>query len=527
MISPQTTQKLAIAIVVAATVIAFCPVLGNGFVSWGDQADIVNNPNYRGLAPDNLVWMFTTIQTGHYQPLSWVSLAVDHAVWGMDPRGYHLTSLLLHAACAVAVFFLIMQLLRIAMEPLGEVTQRVLPWVALAGTLLFAVHPLRVETVAWATERRGSLSALFLVLSILLYLRSARGRPAPESLGAWFGAAGAAYWWSVAFFGMSLLSKEFGITLPAILLVLDAYPLRRIRPGPLARQLAALVLEKLPYLVLAIAGAAVALASSVQSGVAKSVAEYSLMQRLAQSFHGLAFYNWKSILPIDLSPLYAIPRDFNPFAPVYVLSAIAVVGLTIALFVLRKRVPALLAAWACFVIVLSPVLGLVQTGRQMAADRYTYLPAIAVSALVSALILRLIAHGSATATRRVVVLLITGVITIGLAICTWRYSMKWRDSLSLWQQAVSVEPDNVHVLNNLGVALIEAGRIAEAAQNLQRALSLDENLTDAHNNLGAILASQGRIDEAVVHWQKVLEQSPNDADALANLKRARELQSGR
>jgi hypothetical protein len=420
-------------IIVVVTLAVFAPVIGNGFVEWGDRGDLVDNPHYRGLAPSNLRWMFTTIHRGHYQPLTWLSFAADEAVWGMRPAGYHLTSLLLHAACAVVVYLIVLRLL----GPTAVLA-------ALTGALLFALHPLRVEAVAWATERRGPLSSLMALLAVLAYLRGAR-------------------WWSLAFFGLGLLAKEFVMTLPLVLVILDFYPLRRRAWR-----------EKIPFFALAAVGAAVAIASSVQSGVARSLADYGLLERIAQCFHGLAFYLHKTLVPVGLSPIYSIPPDVDPFATGYVVSALIVIALTAGLIAARKRFPAGLAAWAIFVVLLSPVLGLAQTGNQLAADRYTYLPGVVLAILIAAGLARL-DRGP---------LIVAVVPWLGLvSVLSWHQAAVWRDDETLWTHAVDVKPQ-CHISNhNLGTVMARQERWLEAAAAYRRALETDPDMDGARRGL--------------------------------------------
>ncbi len=433
-IVPSSVRQFAVpAVIVVVTLAVFAPVIGNDFVEWGDRGDLVENPHYRGLGVSNLSWMFTTIHRGHYQPLTWLSFTADYAVWGMRPAGYHLTSLLLHAACAVVVYL-------IALRLLG-------PNVVLAaffGALLFALHPLRVESVAWATERRGPLSSLMALLAVLAYLRGAR-------------------WWSLAFFGLGLLAKEFVMTLPVVLVILDVYPLRRRAWR-----------EKIPFFALALIAAAVAIASSAQSGVARSLADYGLLERIAQCFGGLAFYLLKTLVPVGLSPMYSIPPDVDPFAITSVVSAVIVIALTGGLLAARKQFPAGLAAWAIFVVILSPVLGLAQTGNQLAADRYTYLPGVVLAVLIAAGLARL-GRGP---------LIVAVVPWLALAsVLTWQQVAVWRDDETLWTHAVDVNP-RCHISNhNLGTVMARQERWLEAAAAYRRALETDPGMDGARRGL--------------------------------------------
>ena len=209
--------------VIALTLVAFLPVLDNGFIpNWDDRTNFLDNPHYRGLGSAQLRWMFTTFHAGHYIPLTWLSLGLDYLLWGLNPAGYHLSSLLLHAATALAFYFLAVRLFRFALPP--ATSPAALRWGAAMAALLFAVHPLRVESVAWATERRDVLSGLFYVLALLCYVKAATApaETAPARLEPrWYAL-------SLTCFAAALLSKSIVVTLPVTLVVLDVYPLRRL-----------------------------------------------------------------------------------------------------------------------------------------------------------------------------------------------------------------------------------------------------------------------------------------------------------
>src|SRR5207249_3436672 len=277
-------QHAVIPLVIAfSTFAAFLPTLQNQFVTWDDEKNFLENPHYRGLGWTELCWMWTT-HLGHYIPLTWMTLGLDYVLWGMNPLGYHLTSLLLHAANAVLFFFLVRRLLTWALPSPSERSHALAVSAAFAA-LVFAIHPLRVESVAWATERRDVLSGLFYLLTILMYLRACereeRGR-------GW-------YWLSVAVFVCALLSKSMVVNLPVVLLILDVYPLRRLGgasgwwSGPARR----VYVEKIPFVLLAAAASAIALMAQSSVRAAVPLAQLSAPGRLAVSAYGLSFYLWK------------------------------------------------------------------------------------------------------------------------------------------------------------------------------------------------------------------------------------------
>src|SRR5712692_4308346 len=302
---PQRRGFWLVPVLIAlVTFTAFLPTLQNEFVGWDDATNFLDNPHYRGLAWTHIRWMWTT-HLGHYIPLTWMTLGLDYLLWGMNPVGYHLTSLLLHAANAVVFFFVVHRILTLALPAPSE-RGHALALSAGFAALVFAIHPLRVESVAWVTERRDVLSGLFYLLAILLYLwaceRGARGR-------GW-------YWLSVAVFICALLSKSMVVNLPIVLLILDVYPLRRLGGtlGWWSERARRVYVEKIPFVLLAAAASAVALMAQLSHRAMIPVTHLSAPGRLAVSAYGLSFYLWKTVVPLNLSPLYELPRTMNPWA---------------------------------------------------------------------------------------------------------------------------------------------------------------------------------------------------------------------
>src|SRR6266705_2241319 len=306
------------ALIALVTFAAFLPVLQNQFVDWDDQRNFLDNHHYRGLGWTHLRWMWTT-HLGHYIPLTWMTLGLDYLLWGMNPVGYHLTSLLLHAANAVVFFFVVRRLLTQALSSPSE-RGHALAVSAGFAALLFAIHPLRVESVVWVTERRDVLSGLFYLLAILVYLRACEQ-----------GASGrGGYWLSVAVFVCALLSKSMVVNLPVVLLILDVYPLRRLG-GPIgwwSKPARRVYVEKIPFVLLAAAASVIALMAQLSFHAALSVAQLSVPGRLSVSAYGLGFYLWKMVAPVNLSPLYELAPTANPWATPFLLSYGGVVAIT-------------------------------------------------------------------------------------------------------------------------------------------------------------------------------------------------------
>ncbi len=490
--------------VAVATFVAFLPVLGNGFVDWDDDKNFINNPHFRGLGSDHLHWMWTTFHMGHYVPLSWMTLGLDYTIWGMNPTGYHLTSLLLHTANAMAVFALLRRLLELGdgraaagdgVRPRKGADLTVLA--AGIGAMIFALHPLRVESVAWATERRDVLSGLFFFLSILEYVRS-RGS-AHERRG---------YVASLALFACALLSKATSMTLPAVLLVLNAYPLQRIggSNGWWSAAARRVYLEIVPFALLALAAAALSIIAL------HPPTQLSAAAKVAVSAYSLMFYLWKEVAPIGLSPLYEMPQHIDPAEPRFLLGYLFVVLLGVALWAgTRKRWWAFIAAMSAFVLITLPMLGAVQNGPQIAADRYTYHAAPAIAALVAGGALWLLQR------NRAVTLAVSLIAVLALGAITWDQSGVWRTSESLWQRVLDVDPNSSIANSSMANVRYKQDRVQEGVEHSQRAVTINPNYAEGYNGLGVGLAREGRVADAIAAYERAMALQPDFDEAETNL----------
>src|SRR5213594_4818924 len=507
--APGWVLWLVPVLIALVTVAAFLPALQNQFVSWDDDENFLDNPHYRGLGWSQLHWMWTT-HLGHYIPLTWITLGLDYLLWGMNPVGYHLTSLLLHAANAVVFFFVVRRILTLALPSPSE-RGHALAVSAGFAALVFAIHPLRVESVAWVTERRDVLSGLFYLSAILVYLRAcergARGR-------GW-------YWLSVAVFGCALLSKSMVVNLPVVLLILDVYPLRRLGGfvGWWSEPARRIYVEKIPFVLLAAAASAVAVMAQLSKSAMIPVAHLSALGRLAVSAYGLSFYLWKMVVPLNLSPLYMRPPTVDPEAPPFILSYGLVLAITAIVLALRRRMPGLPAAWAAYVVVLLPVLGIFQSGPQIAADRYTYLAGLGWAILAGACLLFCWRISRTSTTGTPTTLRIAGVaicVVAGLGVLTWNQVHIWHDSERLWTYTVAIHPNSSLAQFSLGIVLSAQGKPTEAIEHFQKGLQLRPDEPSAHTNLGVALIQQRKLADAIEHFRQALRIYPDDALAHTN-----------
>ncbi len=489
-------------VVAAITFAAFLPALDNGFVNWDDDKVLLQNNHFRGLGDEQLEWMFTAYWMGHYHPLTWMSFAVDYLTWGIDDAyGFHLTNVLLHTLNTAFFYFLVARLLALAMgDPHGRKDTALLASAALAA-LVFGIHPLRVESVAWVTERRDVLSLSFLLPCVLCYLRYVAG------------GAGRRFWYtaSVVLLLFSLLSKAWGITLPVVLLVLDIYPLRRVgaaRKEPLSSQVRRVLIDKLPFVVLA-ASIAFKAASAQATAVytMKTLDEHGLAQRAAQAAYGLAFYVWKTVCPVGLAPLYEIPIEMNPLEPRFIAAGVVVIAGIAAILLYRRRWRAGPALLAIYVITLAPVLGLAQSGPQLVADRYSYVSCLTLAVLVGAACLWLVRWLSGRWSLRGAVGLTAGVavVVVGMmTVLTWRQARVWRTSQTLWEHCLTICPDSRDARYNLGVDLANRQEYDRAIERFNETLRLDPHHSGALASLGRAWHLQGETEQAIPKYMEAL-----------------------
>ena len=506
---------LAVAVVVAAvTFIAFLPALDADWLDWDDDVNFLDNPNFRGLSSSHLAWMFTTFHMGPYQPLSWVTLGVDYLAWDMRPFGYHLTNVLLHSANAVLFLFVCARLL--ATTSRRTVTSAwLLPLCAAFGALVFGIHPLRVESVAWITERRDVLNGFFVLWTVLLYVTACeRERSDSERrrlrAGAWI------------CYACSLLAKASSVTLPVALLVLDVYPLRRLHwqpPDERRRDVRTILIEKIPFLALAALAGAVALFGQKEHANLLDLSAFGPARRLAVASYAGVHYVWKTVWPGQLVPLYGLDATLDPLRATYVLRAGAMAAATVLLIVWRRRMAPVLAAWLVYLVILSPVSGLAQAGPQIAADRYTYLACMPFAVLASAALFTLARPRPGGRVR--LRLLATGVIVCSVVVAlgarTWQQCRIWKDSVTLWTHAVQHDPDLLEAQLHLGDSLFAAGDLAGAIAHYRRGAEIRPSHAEAHSNLGNALCIQGDFDAGMTALRKAIELDPALAEAHNNL----------
>jgi Tfp pilus assembly protein PilF len=495
--APAARPWIAPLLVAVCTFVAFIPTLTNSWVTWDDDRNFLDNLQYRGLDASHLHWMWTTFHMGHYIPFSWMTLGLDYELWGMDARGYHLTNLLLHCVNAVLVYYIAKRILALAApnearEPGSLVVASVF------AALFFSIHPLRVESVAWATERRDVLSGCFFWAAALAYLRYAVN---PDRERRW-------YWATLGLYACAMLSKATSITLPALLLLLNVYPLRRLggASGWWTRDARRVYLEVLPVGVISLGAIPVTLIALAPPN------QLSFAAKIAVSAYSLAFYLWKTVLPFGLSPLYEMPVHVHPAEPRFIASYVAVIALVAGAWALWRRRPSVPMALLGFLAVVFPLLGIVQNGPQIAADRYTYHAAPALALLAGGAVLWLLERGRGGLVRP-----LGAVILLALGALTWRQTKVWHDPATLWTYVFEHDNNSSIAETALGTLLLKQEAYAEALPHLERATQLDPTYAEGHDNLGVALSHLGRVNEAIAHYRMAIHESPRNHESHNNL----------
>jgi Flp pilus assembly protein TadD len=506
--APARLSLLAIA---GITFVVFIPSLSNNFVDWDDNLNFITNPYYRGLGWTQLRWMLRATVTGHWIPATWLTLGLDYRLWGMNPAGYHLTNVVLHALNAVVFTLIAFRLLRLARPRCAATT---LGAGSVAAALFFALHPLRAETVAWVTERRGLLSAFFVLLTVLTYIRMCAAESAARRR--WLVA-------SVGAYALALLSKAAVVPLPLLLLVLDAYPLGRLTSqwrrwtAPATR---GVWLEKLPYAVLAGIAAATALLVTHARGSAQPIESYPPSARWAMLSYGLMFYLEKTVVPLALNPLYELPERINALDLPFLASIVGAAVVTGALWLLRRRWPAGLALWTSYALILIPVSGLFQAGHQLVADRYTYLSCLPWALLLGAAVCSMLDAAASGRVRKSLAAVAAGILVVwivSLAYLTWLQVQVWQNTETLWRYALELDPACALCHNQLGAELGNRGEVAPAAFHFEQALALRPNDAGLNGNLGLALLKARRAPEAITYLDRALQREPANTEVRVHL----------
>lgn len=493
--SPWTSFGICLALA-AITFAVFGQTLHHGFVNFDDGAYVYENPMVaQGVTLKGMGWAFTYGEIGHWHPLTWLSHMADCQMYGLKPAGHHLGNVLLHTAAVLLLFLTLCQMT-------GAL------WRSAFVAAVFAIHPLRVESVAWIAERKDVLSGAFFMLTLCAYARYARR---PSRAGSILVAV---------LYGLGLLCKNTLVTLPFVLLLLDWWPLRRVRldrgkenATGLFAAYGGLIKEKIPLFLLSIASCAATVLVPEKVFASDRIA---LAGRIGNALCSYCIYLKQMVFPVGLGIPYFNPPGGMPVWQIG-LSAILLAAITIFAWVYRRRCPYLLVGWLWYVGMLVPMIGLVQISYYVRADRYTYLPAIG---LAMAGTWGVADWNASWKHRRPVLGVLMVAVISALMVRAWNQTTYWKNNETLWQHSVECTADNYIAHNNLGDILMQKGKLEEALGQFQTALRIKPDYVEARYNIGVDFGKMGKLDEAMTNYQKALEIEPDYAEAQNNLGNA-------
>jgi len=470
----QLTAAICFALA-AVTLLVYSPVLRHEFVNYDDPDYITNNAHVKaGLTWPGIIWAFQSTDARNWHPLTWISHMMDCQLFGLNPAGHHLMNVLLHTANSLLLFLLLKNLT-------GAI------WRSFFVAALFAWHPLHVESVAWAVERKDVLSAFFWMLTLLSYARYTQNK------------SKAGYFLALIFFACGLMSKPMVVTLPFVLLLLDFWPIQRFNNSTIQR----LFVEKIPFFALSLGSCLVTY--SAQSGALWSSGSLSFQFRAANALMSYVRYISKIFWPADLALIYPYPH-YWPFAGVVVAGGL--LAILSAIFILQaKRFPYLAIGWFWFLGTLIPTIGLVQAGVQSMADRYTYLPSIGIFIIAVWGVNNLLDSHP----QKIKFAAFAGGIALAACLAVTSIQLKyWQNSLQLFWHTIQVTTDNYAADDCMGNALENIGKNAEAEKLYVEAVRVEPDYPMAQFHLGMILLERGDSDEASNHLAIAAQLSPRN-----------------
>jgi tetratricopeptide (TPR) repeat protein len=489
----------------AVTLTAFWQVQHHEFINYDDGGYVTQNLYVRaGITVKGIIWAFTNTRATNWHPLTWLSHMLDCDFYGLNPGKHHLTNLLFHTANTLMLFLV-----------LHRMTKTI--WANAFIAVLFALHPLHVESVAWLAERKDLLSTFFWILTMGAYLNYSK-RPNFNR-----------YVLVLVLFVLGLMSKPMVVTLPFVLLLLDYWPLCRIRWGQLDCEgnlqigqpmnfdkwrpsFSHLVLEKTPFFALAAASCLLTLFAQQHGGAVRSLALFPIETRIANALISYVGYMGKMLWPSPLAIPYPHPHVF----PIWQIVGAALFLTCVSALVVYsgKRHPFLAVGWLWYIGTLVPVIGLVQVGSQAMADRYTYIPLIGLFIIIGRAVPSILNRWRY---RKIVLGISAGIIISSLMLMTREQVKHWQNSVTLFNHTLNVTANNFVAYNQLGLALYDQGKFQEAISLFGIALKIKPDYFETHNNLGAALAQQGKTEEALAHFSKALEKKPDSAEVYNNL----------
>lgn len=493
--NPRKRNIIIALLLVVITFGVYWNVRDNGFVNIDDPQYVTDNPFVnKGLSYKSVEWAFRTTFFVNWHPLTWLSHMADVELFGLNPRGHHLTSLMIHLINTVLLFFLLSRLTS-------------LPWQSAFVAAVFAIHPLAVESVAWVSERKNVLSTLFWFLGVWAYI--------------WYVQRPNFVRYSAVFFAMAvgLMVKPMLVTFPVTLLLLDNWPLNRLKvqagenvaAPQVLRLFFRMVLEKLPLFALAVASATVTYLVQLHAYAVQSLSELPLRARLATAADSYTQYLRKMVLPYDLAIPYPYPHSLSTVS--ILMSVVFLAAVTAASIRLWRRRPYVLFGWAFYLLTMLPVIRFIQTGREAIADRYTYVPMIGIFMAIA-----IGANDSLSGNRlkKYILTSAAAAFIIYLTAFTWVQIGYWRDSYSLFRHSMNTIEGNYMAYNNYGAAFLEDHNPEKAVEIFTEGLRIKPDSSELNYSMGEALTKQGKFEEAITYFSRSTTLMFFDGEAVLN-----------
>ena len=493
-------RGIVVNLVLALVVLTlYWPVTGYDFIALDDNLYVLENQYVqRGITGKNLLWAMTTFDAANWHPLTWLSLIIDYELYGLNAAGYHITNLFLHIINTIILFLVLRRMT-------GEI------WKCLVVAMLFAVHPLNIESVAWIAERKNLLSTLFWILTIMAYIRYAE-RPGWKRYGQ-----------VLLCFILGLMAKPMLVTLPFVLLLLDYWPLRRFSTPSMdlsgeiliiqnwRKLMTRLLGEKVPMIILSVLSAFVTFQAARTGGAVKAITVFPLIGRIENAFISSAMYMVKMVWPADLAIFYPYPtiRPFWQISLSFLLISVA----TGFVLVKGRTYRYLITGWFWYGITLLPVIGIVQVGFQSMANRYAYISLIGLFILMVWGVPDFLKRFSG----RQYLPAVAVVVILALTFSTKAALPDWENSQAAFQRALNVTKENHIAETGMGNVWLSRGDLQKARSHYLESLRIKPDYAEAHNNMALILMWEGRADEAVARYREAIKYKPDYAEAYNNM----------
>ncbi|MBF0330080.1 MAG: tetratricopeptide repeat protein [Nitrospirae bacterium] len=528
----KKNKLAALFFVSVTTFIVYLPALKNGFVNWDDYSYIVQNRKITSMGIDFFQWAFFNFHMSNWHPLIWISYAVDYALWGLNPMGYHLVNIILHSINSLLVTLLSFQLLEyyrrmklISAPGFPVLSDEGIFIAGLVSGLLFGLHPIHVESVAWVSERKDVLYSFFFLLSLMSYMRYAYNARQETGMQNKIWLTDRHYLWTIGLFFLSILSKPMAITLPVVLCILDWYPFERFNKGSIKRVL----LEKAPFFLIAFDLSITTILAQSYNFAMKSTADFPLEARVLVGFKSLIDYILNVLWPFSLSPLYPFPDNVSFISVQYTAGFIAVIFFTTVLLLKKNKL--WLSVWFYYFLTLLPVLGFVKVGISAMADRYMYLPSLsfffAAGLLLAVGIDKICFKYPAKKTLIIAGLFVCVIFVFVLfSFLTIKQVAVWKDSVVLWEYTTKMLRErgeqyykkSFDAYNGLAMAYADTGRSEDAINELKiNAYRTSPDSIHLYNSLGIIYQKTGRYGEAIESFKAALKIYPFNNTIINNL----------